>query len=38
MNGRRVVITGTGVVSALGMSRAELFENLLNGRSAIRRM
>ena len=25
-------------MSALGMSRAELFENLLNGRSAIRRM
>ena len=40
MNGmsRRVVITGCGVVSALGMSRNSLFENLLAGKSAVRMM
>ncbi len=39
MNGkRRVVITGCGVISALGLSRGELFESLLRGASAVRRM
>ena len=32
----RIVITGTGVTSALGMSRQALFEALLRGESAIR--
>ena len=32
----RIVITGTGVTSALGNSRQELFESLLRGDSAIR--
>lgn len=35
---RRVVITGSGVVSALGKSAGELFENLLAGRSAVKFM
>lgn len=34
----RVVITGCGVVSALGFSREELFRRLLAGQSAIRAM
>ena len=34
----RVVITGCGVVSALGMTRDELFQRLLAGHSAIRTM
>ena len=34
----RVVITGCGVVSALGMNRAELFERLLAGENAVREM
>ena len=38
MNKRRVVITGTGVVSALGHSREELFRLLLAGKSAARFM
>lgn len=38
MEKRRVVVTGAGVVSALGGSRAELFEALLAGRCAVRRM
>jgi len=32
----RIVITGTGIVSALGNTRHELFEALLRGESAIR--
>ena len=34
----RVVITGCGVVSALGMTRGELFQRLLAGQSAVRAM
>lgn len=36
--GKRIVITGAGVVSALGSTPAELFENLAAGKSAIRMM
>ena len=32
----RVVITGAGVTSALGFSRQELFQALLEGRSAVK--
>ncbi|MEZ4432972.1 MAG: beta-ketoacyl-[acyl-carrier-protein] synthase family protein [bacterium] len=32
---RQVVITGAGVVSALGLTPAELYDNLLAGRSAV---
>ena len=36
MNGlKRVVITGSGIYSALGFTPGELFENLVAGRSAI---
>ncbi len=35
---RRVVVSGAGVVSALGFSSAELWENLLRGASAARLM
>jgi len=38
MQGRRVAITGAGVVSALGLSRDEYWNNLVNGRSGIRRI
>lgn len=33
---QRIVITGTGVTSALGFTRQELFQALLDGRSAVR--
>lgn len=35
---RRVVITGAGVVSALGLTRKELHDRLLNGENAVRSM
>jgi 3-oxoacyl-[acyl-carrier-protein] synthase II len=35
---RRVVVTGVGVVSALGVGKAPFLENLLAGRSAVRRI
>ncbi len=35
---RRVVITGLGVVSPVGSNPGELFENLMAGRSGIRRL
>ena len=35
MNRPRIVITGAGVTSALGLTRQELFHNLLDGKSAI---
>ena len=38
MKRRRVAITGCGVVSALGMSRSELFDSLESGRCAVRTM
>ena len=38
MQGRRVAVTGVGVVSALGLSRDEYWNNLVNGRSGIRRI
>ena len=34
---RRVVVTGLGVVSPVGTSPGEFFENLLSGRSGVRR-
>ena len=33
---RRIVITGAGVTSALGYSRQELFQSLLDGKSAVK--
>ncbi len=36
-NRRRVVVTGLGVVSPIGTEPNEFFENLLSGRSGIRR-
>ena len=33
---RRIVITGAGVISALGYSRQELFQSLLDGKSAVK--
>jgi 3-oxoacyl-[acyl-carrier-protein] synthase II len=38
MTNRRVVVTGTGAVSALGQNTAELWSALLAGRSGIRRL
>ncbi|NLZ63517.1 MAG: beta-ketoacyl-[acyl-carrier-protein] synthase family protein [Lentisphaerae bacterium] len=38
MNKRRVVITGTGIISALGFSANALYQSLLDGRSAVRAM
>ena len=35
---RRVVITGLGVISPVGQSPAEFFNNLLAGRSGIKRL
>ena len=35
MNGRRVVITGMGVVSSLGLTVDGMWEALLEGRSGI---
>ena len=32
---RRVVITGIGVITPLGLTGEELFENLLSGKCAI---
>lgn len=36
--GKRIVITGAGVASALGNTPEELFENLAAGKSAVRMM
>ncbi len=38
MKKRRIVITGAGVISALGFSREELYQSLLAGKSAVRFM
>lgn len=35
---RRVVITGLGVVSSLGMSVDEFWNNIINGKSGISRI
>jgi 3-oxoacyl-(acyl-carrier-protein) synthase len=35
---RRVVITGIGVISPLGLGKASFWENLLSGRSGVRRI
>ncbi|MDF3036276.1 MAG: 3-oxoacyl-[acyl-carrier-protein] synthase, partial [Paucimonas sp.] len=35
---RRVAVTGIGVISPLGNSAAELFHNLIEGRSGVRRL
>ena len=35
MSGRRVVVTGVGVISALGSNRNEFWDSLRNGRSGI---
>ena len=36
--GKKIVITGAGVASALGNTPEELFENLAAGKSAVRMM
>lgn len=35
---RRIVVTGAGVTSSLGFSREELYQSLLDGKSAVRLM
>jgi beta-ketoacyl-acyl-carrier-protein synthase II len=38
VNPRRVVVTGMGVMSPVGNDRDQFFDNLLNGRSGIRKL
>ncbi len=38
MGGRRVVITGLGIISPVGNSISEAWDNILNGRSGITRI
>ena len=38
MNGRRVAITGLGVVSAVGIGKRAYFDALLEGKSGIRKI